>query len=164
MARHWGRVGRYALLMVTEVVVGFPIYITVVNSLHTPQQIAHRPPTLFPLHPQWGAFVQAFTTGHLGLYLRNSAVVTVAITVAALVTSVLAAYAFTFVAFPFRRALFFVCLATLMVPMHLCGVSPRRLLFLRLRGHVDGPHGANLDPHPADDRRLRLVQHVPRPD
>ncbi|MGP0110660.1 MAG: carbohydrate ABC transporter permease [Acidimicrobiales bacterium] len=128
MGRHWGRTGRYALLLVAAVVVGFPIYITVVNSLLTPQQIAHRPPTLFPLHPQWGAFAQAFTDAHLGLYLRNSAVVTVSITVAELVTSVLAAYAFTFVQFPFRRVLFFVCLATLMVPMEATLIPNRQTI------------------------------------
>jgi sn-glycerol 3-phosphate transport system permease protein len=128
MGRRWGKTGRYALLLAAAVVVGFPIYITVVNSLLTPEQIAHRPPTLFPLHPQWGAFSQAFTIGHLGLYLRNSAIVTVSITVAELATSILAAYAFAFVQFPFRRTLFFVFLATLMVPMEATLIPNRQTI------------------------------------
>ncbi len=112
-----GRVTRYALLVVMAVVVLFPIYITVVNALLPSAEIAHRPPVLFPTHPQWSTFSTAFSHAHLGIYLRNSAIVTVAITVAELVTSVLAAYAFAFIRFPLRNTVFVLCLATLMVPM-----------------------------------------------
>src|SRR5271170_6815729 len=63
---------RYLLLFGAAAVVAFPIYITVVNALLSPQQIAARPPTLFPVHPHWGAFRTAFTLGHLGIFLRNS--------------------------------------------------------------------------------------------
>jgi sn-glycerol 3-phosphate transport system permease protein len=108
---------RLALLVVMAVVVGFPIYITVVNALLTSPQIAARPPILFPTHPQWSTFATAFSEAHMGIYLRNSAIVTVLITGAQLVTSILAGYAFAFVRFPFRRTIFMICLATLMVPM-----------------------------------------------
>jgi sn-glycerol 3-phosphate transport system permease protein len=108
---------RLALLVVMAVVVGFPIYITVVNALLTSPQIAARPPVLFPTHPQWSTFATAFSEAHMGIYLRNSAIVTVLITGAQLGTSILAGYAFAFVRFPFRRTIFMICLATLMVPM-----------------------------------------------
>jgi sn-glycerol 3-phosphate transport system permease protein len=52
----------------------------------------------------------------MGIYLRNSAIVTIGITAAQLVTSVLAAYAFAFIRFPLRGVIFMVCLATMMVP------------------------------------------------
>ncbi len=48
------RLLRYVLLVATALVVAFPIYITVVNALLTPQQIAARPPTLFPLPANHG--------------------------------------------------------------------------------------------------------------
>jgi sn-glycerol 3-phosphate transport system permease protein len=108
---------RYFLLIVTAVVVAFPIYITVVNALLSPQQIAARPPTLFPIHPHWGAFRTAFTLGHLGIFLRNSLIVTVLITAAELVTSALAGYAFAFIRFPFSRTIFVIFLASLMIPL-----------------------------------------------
>jgi sn-glycerol 3-phosphate transport system permease protein len=113
---HWRIALRYLLLVVAALIVLLPIYMTVVDALLSPQKIVTRPPTLFPLHPQWGNFSQAFSTGHLGSYLRNSAIVSVCITIASVGTSLLAGYAFTFVNFPFRRLLFGVCLATLMVP------------------------------------------------
>jgi len=116
-----GRAGRrtlrYVLLVSMAVVVLFPIYITVVDALLPSAKIGSRPPTLFPLHPIWSSFSLAFSQAHLGLYLRNSAIVTIAITLSELITSVLAGYAFAFIRFPLRGLFFMVCLATLMVPM-----------------------------------------------
>jgi len=108
---------RYLVLIVAAAIILFPIYITVVDALLSPQQVVHRPPTLFPTSPHWSNFSYAFKEGDLGIYLRNSAIVTVLITGAQLVTSILAGYAFAFVRFPFRRTIFMICLATLMVPM-----------------------------------------------
>jgi sn-glycerol 3-phosphate transport system permease protein len=108
---------RYLVLVLAAAIVLFPIYVTVVDALLTPQQVVSRPPTLFPTSPQWHTFADAFQQGDLGIYMRNSAIVTVATVVLELLTSVLAAYAFVFLRFPFRRVLFAACLATLMVPL-----------------------------------------------
>jgi len=123
-----GRVGRYALLVLMALIVAFPIYITVVNALLTPAQIAHRPPVLFPTHPQWSSFSEAWSQASLDVYLRNSVIVSVAITVCEVLTSVLAAYAFAFVRFPLRRAIFMLCIATLMVPMEVVIVPNRQTI------------------------------------
>lgn len=112
-------VGRYVLLTVLAAVVLFPLYITVINSLLRPEQIAARPPTFFPTNPQWDTYSDAWTSGHMFTYLRNSFIVTIAITVGQIVTSVTAGYAFAFLQFPFKRTLFVVFLATLMVPFEI---------------------------------------------
>lgn len=121
--RGWRRVARYGLLTFLAAVVLFPIYITIVNSLLTPGQIASRPPTFFPSDPQWSSYSDAWTTGHMGRYLVNSAVVTTIITVGQVVTATLAAYAFAFLEFPLKRTLFVVFLATLMVPFEVTIVT-----------------------------------------
>jgi sn-glycerol 3-phosphate transport system permease protein len=115
--RHLRRALRYLVLVLAAAVVLFPIYVTIVDALLTPQQVVSRPPDLFPTSPQWHTFSTAFQQGDLGIYLRNSAIVTVATVILELLTSVLAAYAFVFLRFPFRRVLFGACLATLMVPL-----------------------------------------------
>ncbi|HXY46233.1 MAG TPA: carbohydrate ABC transporter permease [Acidimicrobiales bacterium] len=107
---------RYALLIAVALVVLFPIYMTIVTSLLSAPQIARRPPLLYPASPQWSNYSTAFNNGQLGVYLRNSAIQSISITAAVVITSVLAAYGFTFVRFPFKRILFAVCLASLMVP------------------------------------------------
>lgn len=114
---------RYALLTLGAVVVLAPLYLTVVNSLLPVSALAQRPPPLFPAHPQWRDYTTAWTQGDLGVYLRNSAIQTGIIVVGQLVTSVLAAYAFAFLRFPFRRTLFIVFLATLMIPFEVTLVT-----------------------------------------
>ncbi len=118
-----GRVGRYALLTVLAAVVLFPIYVTVVSSLVPAVDITRQPPTLFTVHPQWGSYSTAWNAGHMGVYLKNSAIVTAIITVAQVLTAILAGYAFAFIDFPFRRTLFVVFLATLMVPFEVTIVT-----------------------------------------
>jgi sn-glycerol 3-phosphate transport system permease protein len=127
-ARERGRhrvrlVVRYALLTLLAFVVLFPIYITVVNSLLVPDQIAGQPPTLFPTDPQWHTYGDAWDAGHMATYLRNSFVVTGIITVGQVVTAILAGYAFAFLEFPLKRTLFVAFLATLMVPFEVTIVT-----------------------------------------
>lgn len=111
-------VGRYVITTVLALVVLFPIYITVVNSLLRPEQIAGQPTpsSFFPVHPQWDSYSDAWSAGHMATYLRNSFIVTIIITVGQIVTAVLAGYAFAFLQFPLKRTLFVVFLSTLMVP------------------------------------------------
>jgi sn-glycerol 3-phosphate transport system permease protein len=111
--------GRYVALSVLAFVVLFPIYITLVNSLLQPSQIASRSPTFFPTSPEWHTYADAWTDGHLATYLRNSFIQTGLIVIGQLVTAILAGYAFAFLRFPFKRTLFIVFLATLMVPFEI---------------------------------------------
>jgi sn-glycerol 3-phosphate transport system permease protein len=110
------KTGRYVVLTVLAAIVFFPIYITVVNSLLSPGEIASRPPKLFPTDPDWGSYKTAWTQGNLGRYLLNSFIVTTVIVVGQVITSVAAGYAFAFLEFPFRRTIFVVFLATMMIP------------------------------------------------
>jgi sn-glycerol 3-phosphate transport system permease protein len=114
---------RYLLLTVLAVVVLFPLYMTLVNSLLKPSQIAARPPTFFPTNPEWSTYTEAWNEGHMGRYLLNSAIVTTIITVGQVVTAILAGYAFAFLEFPLKRTLFLVFLATLMVPFEVTIVT-----------------------------------------
>jgi len=114
--RRFRLAGRYALMTALAVIVLFPIYITVVNSLLRPDQIAAHPPSLFPTDPQWNAYKVAWTDGHMGRYLVNSAVVTTGIVVGQITLAILAAYAFAFLEFPGRGVIFAAFLATMMVP------------------------------------------------
>jgi ABC-type glycerol-3-phosphate transport system permease component len=114
---------RYLLLTVLAIVILFPLYMTVVNSLLKPSQIAARPPSFFPTDPQWDTYSEAWNAGNMSRYLVNSAIVTLIITVGQVVTAILAAYAFAFLEFPLKRTLFLVFLSTLMVPFEITIVT-----------------------------------------
>lgn len=113
--RGWGRVGRYVLLGIVSFLVLFPIYTTVIAALKPGDKVLENPllPDAFTLE----VLRDAWTNGNLGRYIVNSTIVAVIVTVAQLVTAVLAAYAFAFLRFPGRNLLFLLFLATLLVPM-----------------------------------------------
>jgi sn-glycerol 3-phosphate transport system permease protein len=108
--------GRYALLVLLSLIVLGPIWVAIAIAIQPGARIVDFPALLLPRSFSLDAFGTAFEEARLGRYLLNSVFVTVAIVVGQVVTSVLAAYAFAFLEFPFRRTLFMVFLATLMVP------------------------------------------------
>ena len=176
------QVGRYALLTFLAFVVLFPIYITVVNSLLTPQQIGKQPADVLPDPSAVRArYSDAWSAGHLGTYLKNSFIVTIIITVGQVVTAILAGYAFAFLEFPFKRTLFVVFLATLMVPFevtivtNLTTISDLGLVrqLRRARGAVprdrvrrvpDPPDVPDPPARPARRRRARRLRALAVPD
>ena len=100
-SRRLRALGSYAILTFLALIVLFPIYITVVNSLLRPLDIGARPPNFFPLHPKWSSYADAWNDGHMSRYILNSVIVTLMITVGQVVTAVFAGYAFAFCEFPF---------------------------------------------------------------
>jgi sn-glycerol 3-phosphate transport system permease protein len=116
-------IGSYTLLSLGAVIILAPIYFTIVNSLLQPDQLAHQPPLLYPSMPQWHDYLNAWNSGHLSKYMTTSAIQTVSIVAGQLVTSILAAYAFAFLRFPFKRTLFALCLATLMIPLEVTFIT-----------------------------------------
>jgi sn-glycerol 3-phosphate transport system permease protein len=115
--------GSYVLLTVGAIIILFPIYVTIVNSLLPADQLVHQPPPLFPTNPQWHDYSAAWNGGQMSQYMATSAIMTAIIVVGQLVTSVLAAYAFAFLTFPLKRTLFVVCLATLMIPLEVTFIT-----------------------------------------
>ena len=116
------RFGRYVLLAVIAFIVLFPIYTTVIFALKPGpavldyQKVLGIPKALLPVDLTLDTLRDAWNEGNLGRYLVNSTIMSVAITVGQVVTSVFAAYAFVFMRFPFKNLLFALFLATLLVP------------------------------------------------
>lgn len=117
------RLGRYIVLTLLAAIVLFPMYVAVVSSLLKLHQLTTRPPTFFPTSPQWKNYATAFTQGDLGVYMRNSLIQSTIIVTGQVTTSILAGYAFAFLQFPFKRTLFTVFLATLMIPFEVTMVT-----------------------------------------
>jgi len=111
-----GRTGSYALLTVLAFIVGFPLYIIFAGSLMSLKEITSVPPSLFPMHPIWSTFRDAFVGGNLGQYLAVSFFQSGIIVVGQVLTSILAAFAFAYIQFPWKRTIFVAMLATSMIP------------------------------------------------
>jgi sn-glycerol 3-phosphate transport system permease protein len=111
-----GRIAVYVVLGLAAVPVLFPIYYAFVGAVMGPGDLATYPPALVPSALHWQNLGDVFRSVPLGRFYVNSAVQAGAITVAQVVTSVLAAYAFAFLRMPGKAATFGLFLATLMVP------------------------------------------------
>jgi sn-glycerol 3-phosphate transport system permease protein len=113
----WKQAGWYVVLTTLALGVLFPVYMTLVRALSTPAAYVREGLPLHPVAVQWDIWARAFDQGDLGGKLTTSAVMTLIIVAAQLVTSIFAAYAFTFLEFPFRRVAFAAFMATLMLPI-----------------------------------------------
>jgi sn-glycerol 3-phosphate transport system permease protein len=123
LLQRWARrLPAYAVLIVCAAIVLVPLYAAIVDSLHPIGEfLSDPPPSIWPSDPQWSNYFShdgaAGAGSPLKRYLFNSVVVSLVITLGQLVTSVLAAYAFAYLRFPGRSALFALFLATMMVPL-----------------------------------------------
>ncbi|MDQ2914898.1 MAG: carbohydrate ABC transporter permease [Chloroflexota bacterium] len=107
---------KYVLLIVGSVIVAFPLLLALSYSLMSESEIATFPPPIVPAAPTLDNYGKVFATIPIGRYLLNSFIVSTAVVFGQLITASLAAYAFSFLAFRGRQALFFVFLSTLMIP------------------------------------------------
>ena len=108
---------RLVLLFTASIVILAPVVWTVSTSLRTPAQSFSVPPQWIPLRPDWSNYLDVFQRVPFATYVVNSFVVTGAIVLGQLVTASLAGYAFARLNFPFRNALFWLVMATVMVPL-----------------------------------------------
>jgi multiple sugar transport system permease protein len=94
-----------------------PLVWMVVTSLETPAQTLHFPPVLWPSKWQFVNYETVFRQSAFGRWFWNTLVVTSAVVLSNLVLCSLAAYAFARIRFLGRGVIYFVLLATLMVPL-----------------------------------------------
>lgn len=119
----WAAAGWYVVLTLLSVIVLFPVYMLLLRAISDPLAYVAEGQPLHPVAVEWDAFTKAFTEASLGRSMALSFVVTLVIVVAQLLTSVLAAYAFAFLDFPFKRVLFAVVIATLLLPIEVTLVA-----------------------------------------
>ena len=112
------RFGLYVLLVLIGVVMVGPLYWLFSSSLKPSADIHSFPPVWWPSKLEWGNYVDAWRSAPFGDFYLNSLITTVTGTLLEVANAVLTAYAFVFVRFPFKRVLFALLLAALMVPGH----------------------------------------------
>lgn len=121
---------QYLLLLAAGLVVAFPLLLTLSASFMTGGELASSPPHLLPGALRLANYAQVIATIPVVLFLINSTIQSLLVTVGQLITSCLAAYAFAFIPFRGRNAVFVVFLATLTIPFEAI-IIPN---FLTIRG------------------------------
>ncbi len=111
----WTALG-YLALVLTVLIVGLPMYWMVLAAFKTNQEIFANPTTWIPAQPTLANFPDAWNLVPFGRFYANSLIYTGVSGGAKLVQAVLCGYAFAYLRFPRKNALFFVLLAALMIP------------------------------------------------
>lgn len=110
----WSRLATYAALTLAAFIVAFPILYALSISMMSQEDF--NAGALLPSSLSLSNYVDAFARFPLFLYLTNSFVMSALVTVALLITSSLAAFAFAYVPFKGRGIIFFIVISTMMVP------------------------------------------------
>ena len=109
-------VGPRVVLILAAVLFIVPFYWMFVTALKTNQELTQFPPTLIPGQWVWQNFVDAVNYIPFGLYTINSLIITVGITIGAVLSNTLVAYGFSRIQWPRRNVMFYMCIATLFLP------------------------------------------------
>lgn len=146
--RHQGRrrrvatLGWYVLLTLLSFVILFPIYMLVLRAVSAPLAYIAEGQPLRPVAPEWDVFSRAWSDAGLGRAMAISAAVTLVIMAAQFLTSVMAAYAFAFLEFPFKRLMFAVVIGTLLLPIEVTLIANVRTI--RDLGWLNSIHGLSV--------------------
>lgn len=106
----------HTLLIGVSVLCVFPLIWAFSSSLKT-QATVFSDMSLIPKDPHWSNYVEAWTKGDFGLYFMNSVFYTTVVVIGVILVSSLAAYAFSRFEFPGKNFLFYLLIATMMIPI-----------------------------------------------
>lgn len=123
----------YLIIVFLCVPFGFPLFWTLMSSLKTSPEMFAFPPPIFPKVPQWGNYLQVLTTERVQVvrWFGNSVLVAALTTMGTLFSASLVAYSFARFEYRGRDTLFFITLATMMLPTEVT-LIPQFILFLNL--------------------------------
>lgn len=113
----------YACLIAGSIVMLFPFYWMVVSSFKTAASVNTTPPTWGPSSLALTNFRYVFDAAPFHRYFLNSVLVAIACVALSTFVTILAAFAFSRLRFPFRDQVFALCVATMMVPFELIVVT-----------------------------------------
>lgn len=109
-------IATYALLAAGTLIMLLPFAWMVSTSLKTGEATFVTPPQLVPTNPTLDNYARVISAVPMGQFLINSVFVSVTSTVLMVLNCAMAGYAFARIKFPGREVIFYVYLATLMIP------------------------------------------------
>jgi len=115
-SRAVGRTILYIVLIVAATAMLTPFFWMVMSSLKDANSVFSVPVRWLPEVFVWENYVDIWARSDIGVWIRNSLVLSVAVTALQVITGSFAAYGFSRISFPGRNALFLLYVATIAVP------------------------------------------------
>ena len=113
---NWGRVATYAIIALVTATMLAPFAWMLSASLKLDRDVFAFPIEWIPEVPRWRNYLDIWQKIPLGLFVYNTAKLTIIVTILQLLTSSFAAYAFAKLRFPYRNTLFLAYVATIAMP------------------------------------------------
>lgn len=123
----------YVVVLILCVLFGFPLFWTLMSSFKTSAEMFAYPPVIIPADLQWNNYVDALTMERVQVmrWFLNSTFIVVLATAGTLFSASLVAYSFARFDYRGRNLLFFITLATMMMPAQVT-LIPQFVLFFKL--------------------------------
>jgi sn-glycerol 3-phosphate transport system permease protein len=125
------RMAGYLAMALAVLLVGLPVYWTLIASFKESAEIYRIPPTWVPTSPTLDNFARAWAAAPFERYYLNSFITTLGGMGAEVVLAVMSAYALAFLRFPRKQLVFLLLLAALMIPVEIT-IVPNYLTIARL--------------------------------
>src|SRR3954451_24420522 len=130
-----GRTVAFLIVLGAAIAFVFPVYWMVVTSLKSTPEVFHIPPVWWPAQLQWGNYPEALSNFPFLLYAANTLRIALPVVVGTTISSAVVAYGFSRLRWRGREVVFYLVLATLMIPSWVTLV-PLYILFNHI-GWVD---------------------------
>jgi multiple sugar transport system permease protein len=110
-------VARYFLLIILAISFFLPFYWMMSSALKDDSQVYTVPPIWIPLPSHWNNFADAWQVRNFNQYSINTIFrYSIPATIVTVISSAFIAYGFSRIKWPGRDTVFFICLATMMIP------------------------------------------------
>lgn len=120
--------GWYTTLTALSLVILFPIYMLILRAISSPIAFINAGQPLRFVEPEWDIFSRAWSDAGMARAMLVSVAITAVIMAAQFITSVLAAYSFAFLEFPFKKLMFAVVIGTLLLPIEVTLIANVRTI------------------------------------
>ncbi|WP_243388044.1 carbohydrate ABC transporter permease [Bacillus kexueae] len=108
---------RHVALLFISIIMFFPFFWMMTNSLKTNEEIWSFPPIWWPESPKWHHFIETWTMAPFSQYIWNSVFTAGCIVILQIINSAMMAYALTQFRFPGKNLLFAIILSSYMLPV-----------------------------------------------
>jgi multiple sugar transport system permease protein len=114
--RRVGLAAAFLVVLFFAIIFASPIYWMIVTSLKSTPEVFHLPPIWWPPQLRWSNYPEALNVFPFVLYATNTLRIAAPVAIGTTISSALVAYGFSRMRWPGRDLVFYLVLATLMIP------------------------------------------------
>jgi sn-glycerol 3-phosphate transport system permease protein len=115
--RDWSKISTHVLLLLSILLIGFPLYYAFVISTQTMQEVVQAPQKLWPSTHLWENYTTVWERVGMGRLLMNSSIVALTVSIGKIAISILSAFAIVYFNFRGKQIFFWMIFVTLMLPV-----------------------------------------------